>query len=262
VNGELAQAIALIAHGNSALRTGKTVSLEASNSTFKFVRDVRFSYSTGGKAKEIASRTEDWFSWLASHQVRRLRLGPSGSRGPLPAHIASSFAGGGEWLIRAESESTNQDWIAGWAFGEQGSPRPWRVEYLGYQSTAAWPDERRSLSDASGKLRNALVAAGETAAAMNEPGWDEWFRQALTQFDNDNPVARFHDDALPAGYTLEARQLYATAVGSWVFGGMGSWNDVVLDDPDLKRRYDEVSADLYSAILRAFEAVLDSGSPA
>jgi hypothetical protein len=43
---------------------------------------------------------------------------------------------------------------------------------------------------------------------------------------------------------------------------MGSWNDVVLDDPDLKRRYDEVSADLYSAILRAFEAVLDSGSPA
>jgi hypothetical protein len=258
VNGELAQAIALIAHGNKALRTGESVDLEASNSTFKFVREVHFGYSTGGKANVIASRTGDWFSWLASHQVRRLRLDPSGSRGPLPAHIASSFAGGGEWLIRAESESTSQDWIAGWAFGEQGSPRPWRVDYLGYESTAARSDERRSLRDASEKLRNALVEAGETAAAMKEPGWDEWFRQALAQFDNDNPVARFHDDALPAGYTLEARQLYAAAVGSWVFGGMGSWNDVMLDDADLKRRYDEVSADLYSAILRAFEAVLDT----
>jgi hypothetical protein len=258
VNGELAQAIALIAHGNEALMTGKSDDLETSNSTFKFVHEVRFSYSTGGKANEIASRTQDWFSWLASHEVRRLRLGPSASRGPLPAHIASSFAGGGEWLIQAGSESTNQEWIAGWAFGERGSPRPWRVDYLGYPSSMAWPDERRSLRDAGERLKKALVEAGETAAAMNERGWDEWFGQALAQLTDPNPSARFHNDALPAGYTLETRQLYAAAIGSWVFGGMGSWNDVMLDDPDLKRRYDQVSADLYSAILEAFEAVLDS----
>src|SRR4051794_262143 len=42
------------------------------------------------------------------------------------------------------------------------------------------------------------------------------------------PTAPYHPDILPsAGYTLAARQLLAGAVASFVFGGMGSWNDVV-----------------------------------
>lgn len=61
--------------------------------------------------------------------------------------------------------------------------------------------------------------------------------------------------------TRAARQVFAAAVGAWVFGGMGSWNDFFVEDENLRQRYEEVSESLFRSALAAFEAVLES-SPA
>ncbi|MBW3624663.1 MAG: hypothetical protein KY468_14755 [Armatimonadetes bacterium] len=49
------------------------------------------------------------------------------------------------------------------------------------------------------------------------------------------------------GYSLLARQLLATATQAYVFGGMGSWNDIGFEG-SLQREYEKVSADLYEVI--------------
>jgi hypothetical protein len=61
----------------------------------------------------------------------------------------------------------------------------------------------------------------------------------------------------PRGFSESARRLLATAARSWVFGGMGTWNDLTFDGSE-EEAYEEVSAELYDAVLGAFVAAANS----
>lgn len=105
-----------------------------------------------------------------------------------------------------------------------------------------------------------LTAARKVADDLAADDWRDWFTTALDQLTADEPHGRYHDDALPpSGYSRAARQVFAAAVGAWVFGGMGSWNDLFVEDENLRQRYDEASESLFRSALAAFEAVLESG---
>ena len=57
-------------------------------------------------------------------------------------------------------------------------------------------------------------------------------------------------------YSLEAKQILVCADIAWVFGGMGSWNDVVhVDDYDLYRR---LTGNLYDTICKSLAAAINS----
>ena len=59
----------------------------------------------------------------------------------------------------------------------------------------------------------------------------------------------FHPDLLPdTGFSLEARQILASAAQADVFGGMGSWNDMGFEQVDTQREYKKVTKELYEAI--------------
>jgi hypothetical protein len=64
-------------------------------------------------------------------------------------------------------------------------------------------------------------------------------------------------DLLPAAYPAAARMLSATASAAWVFGGMGSWNDLSFQGP-LREQYERVSEDLYLAALDALVAATNA----
>lgn len=73
--------------------------------------------------------------------------------------------------------------------------------------------------------------------------------------DSPSPEPPYHPDMLPqTGYSVEARQLLAMATRSWVFGGMGSWNDVGFGDPDVQAEYEEITSRLYGAVVDAIRA--------
>ena len=77
-----------------------------------------------------------------------------------------------------------------------------------------------------------------------------WFEDALALGDSPSPDPPYHGDMLPqTGYPLEARQLLAMATRSWVFGGMGSWNDAGFSDEDVQAHYQEITKRLYRAVL-------------
>ena len=66
------------------------------------------------------------------------------------------------------------------------------------------------------------------------------------------------DEFIPHGlYSKEARQLIETAFSSWVFGGMGSWNDQAFSGDD-QDEYQMLSSDLYDAICRAIVSGVNS----
>jgi hypothetical protein len=52
-----------------------------------------------------------------------------------------------------------------------------------------------------------------------------------------------------AGYEVIARRALAMATRSWVFGGMGSWNDVGFYDADTQAEYRRVSEHLFQAVV-------------
>jgi hypothetical protein len=54
---------------------------------------------------------------------------------------------------------------------------------------------------------------------------------------------------------LAARRLLAIATNSWVFGGIGSWNDLGFVED---QRYQSVSEPLYGAMMNAFLASVNS----
>jgi hypothetical protein len=66
-------------------------------------------------------------------------------------------------------------------------------------------------------------------------------------------------DILPAsGYQLEARQLIAGCTHAWVFGGMGSWNNLGFSDKALQVEYNRLSDDLYDCVKLASAAATNS----
>lgn len=261
MNGELAELVALIAYGNLALHgQASTEALESSNSTFKFVNHVAFSWIEDDRAKEIAVSVNDWFHWLRQRDVGRLRLAVKEHAGPLPGHVAVAFAGAGEWAVLADEKRGAQEyWVSRWSATESGSARPWSVLHLGRAVREKWPHELQDIAMASHRLDAALRAAEEVGRLIGVGSWAQWFADAREQLASDRPIARFHNDAVPAvGYGLSARRLFAGAVGAWVFGGMGSWNDLYVDDPSLRERYNSVSEALFRALLGSLAAVLDS----
>ena len=45
-----------------------------------------------------------------------------------------------------------------------------------------------------------------------------------------------------------AQRLFSASYNGWVFGGMGSWNDMYFEPKSENARYYSISSDLYSAI--------------
>jgi hypothetical protein len=89
--------------------------------------------------------------------------------------------------------------------------------------------------------------------------WIPWFTDALALLSSPDPVPPQYPDLLPpSGYPLRARQLLAAAGRGWVFGGMGSWNDLRPDDGEL---YEGVTQAYFDAVMNSVVAATNSAPP-
>lgn len=270
MNGELAQVVALVAHGNVFLG-GDTNSaapdLLRTNSTFRHVSSVKFArYRDRGERSgtEVAADVPAWFRILREAGVRRLwHVAFGWERRDAPEHQMAGFAGAVPVAIQGDLREAFELWYPAWRYEKGSEGAPWAVEYRSLmfnESHARRPD----LGAVKTRLGAALVRAERFARGAGEAtlGWAEWFSKALALLDDAAPVAPFHPDILPAeGYGLEARRLMAAAVQAHVFGGMGSWNDVWLEGEELRREYESVSAELYDAVKVAAVAAPNSFTP-
>lgn len=264
MNGDLANTIALGLHGSAWLAsgTGRAPALERSNSTFGYVDVVEFASATvRGHTAEPVTGTAAWLKGLKESGVNRLWLvvfakAPSAE----PPHEAVAFAGGGQWALLSDGERPTL-WVPSWTYANphDRDNRVWNIRYSGHALDASAAPHRPEVTAATEALRHQLVGAADFARANELAHWASWFDGALALMEAESPEIAYHPDIAPRGaVSAEAYRLLAMAVQAWVFGGMGTWNDVWLEDEGAQARYAEVSSSLYRAILDACVAATNA----
>jgi len=262
VHGELAQLIAIAAHGSAWLagRTGAAPpELEGASSTFQYVRGVRFELAGSLlKSSIISDDVADWFAGVRRRGITRLWLAIPGSGGVDRKLLA--FTGTTAWyLVGTTRKNQGEVWRAAWTVGDGDDPdhRIWDVDYRGRRMFEAAPPPS-NMADAAERLKAALTRA---AAFATDQGIDEWaalFDAALKLGDAPDPVPPYHPDMFPpTAYGRPARRLLAMATRSDVFGGMGSWNDLGFEPGGATLEYEEISAELYATVAAAFMAAVN-----
>ena len=256
MNGELAQAIALAAHGSVWLRDPSSDPPDLStSSTFDYVQSISFVLDE----LEVADRVAGWFAGLRTRRIERVWLEiPDETQGRrwLADHLASAFAGGGRWLLVATSHTSAEAWRPSWSVDRDSNDRRiWRVIYVGQRIAQGFPVSS-AIGETTATLREVLTAA-RAFAAPNLPDFVEPFDHALAALDGREPGPSYYDDMLPPSYPPSAQRVVAACAHAWVFGGMGSWNDAGFSEEALNDEHSDLSRRLWQAITSAVVAAVN-----
>jgi hypothetical protein len=151
-------------------------------------------------------------------------------------------------------------WRPDWApISDCVSERPWRVEY-DCHVTAESPPIVVDLHTAHVRLASVLDDAILFAKRNRIPLVAD-LSKAKIALSAARPSIPLYPDVLPPSrYSIEAKRLFACAAHAWVFGGSGSWSDVVLK-PVAHAEYRQRTRDLLSSVVYAIEAAVNSGMP-
>lgn len=259
------RSFALVAVGNAAL-AGGDVSAFWPSPLLRFYKQIEFVIAHGGdKYTPVAPDPLAWFAKLKDMGCAGLRLhtAPMQQRPGLPAQrermLVGMVGGGPRWLIEAVYPSRAEVWEGFDRLGDRNDPAQqiWLSAYL-----------------MLGEIDKQDAADRDVAAARKEVGAALKDIEALARdiegapFAEDFAIARaVLDGAAPTYPNLEfleiteldqsARHLLAASAQAWVFGAMGSWNDVGVENA-LQQRYEDTSEALFVALQRAVTAVANT----
>lgn len=158
-------------------------------------------------------------------------------------------------------KNQSEFWIARWEVWNQKAPerRIWRVTYGRVGEATSNSHQYQRLSTAEGRLLKALRAIHTFSEKHNCGGFTNSFAKgiaAVTQSERHG----YHKDLSPAGFLSgKAEAILDASQSAWVFGGMGSWNDMGFDGADGKE-YERVSEELFQSIQDAICVAANSVS--
>lgn len=270
MQGPIAQIIALTLYGNAAVQ-GHSQGVEdffPSNSTFTFCEYVKFVdlSNVNGMLKEtsFAETPNAWINKIKDDGVSALRLiyGPSGDENISDRMLVGFVGGGGRWLIETISPTGSDYWEARWEVGNRDHPekRIWQVTYgrvAAKQTTR--PVNARRIGQIKADLSSKLKDIAAFARQHNLDGFANAFDNGYAALHSDNPNNEvYHKDISPKEFlSLEANQLLAASQAAWVFGGMGSWNDMGFEGAD-QQKYERLSDELYQLLNESYLVAVNS----
>jgi hypothetical protein len=269
VTGTTAQFISLACYGNALLRGIPIADFSPGNSTFQFCDSVNFvevSKNFFGKTKEVlvASNPVAWFEYLKHKTIHGLKLSWKPGNDPnLAGRMAAAFVGGGgTWELEAVGKNDySQLWLSRWEVGNQNAPdrKIWRVTYGRVGETKTSGLGETDLNRIEEELRASLQNIHEFALRINCGGFAEYFLRALDTLENkSNPSKLYHRDLAPDGLlSPQAARILEACQHAWVFGGMGSWNDMVFEGEE-QQRYDSVSERLFKSLHAAIPSATNN----
>lgn len=273
MTGTLAQLIALTAYGNDYIRTGKApADFDTANTTFRFCSRVDFKgfkkplFSSQLREYVVAGKPTEWFRYLRADSCMYLRLYYQSSKDQTMANdhkMAGFVGGGGTWLIEAIYKNYSNYWANRWEVGDKDAAdqKVWTVSYgltAPKQHTTNRQFDNQKIRD---KLRQTLTRISTFANSKDLSFWSErFFDKARSVLDSGTPSDGFyHYDLVPLeNYPLAAQQLLFAAGSAWVFGGMGSWNDLGFDSSEINAEYERLSGELYAGINEAVIAAVNT----
>lgn len=254
-----------MAVGNAALRGRDVSGFGPSDPLFRYTASLDFlTPRETGPLKHVASGPVAWFQKLQRRRCTGLRLHCAPMQqnqklGEVEEHKLVGLVGGGpRWLIEPVYGDHSELWEGFDRVGDQNAPdkKIWQSAYILIGEAESAPRVDADVRSASGALNDALRAIEPVARELPGAPFAAAFaagRAALAGADPEPPPSFTRFTTL----TPEAIRLLQAAGRSWVFGAMGSWNDIV-PAPALKPRYEQASQALFAALKRATLAVANS----
>jgi|SRR5262245_27706557 len=260
MNGPIAQLVATTCYGNASLRRVADIPrFFPDNSTCQFCERISFveiKTPLIGKQREltIADTPDEWFRYLKNREAYGIRLIHQRQNNPeISDRMSAGFVGGGGiWALGVRFRGTTEYWMSRWEMSNQDDPdkQIWRVTYgrVGRQAGIFLPG--------LGKIavRSDFISALLQIRAFSEKhncDFTGFFSRALKSLKENSSEHEYHNDLWVPGTLSESSQAILDAAQSaWVFGGMGSWNDMMFNG-DEEREYERVSEQLFSALIGA-----------
>ena len=271
MTGSLLQLMTIVTYGNLYLHSNyREKKFYPSNPTFQFINQVKFSISADSFQQVITREFTDpneWFELLKLANCQQLYLFYSTHKNPeLPDHVSVAFAnGGGNWHIVANFKEYSTFWNEHWTLNNDRTDRNkvWNVTYnevLNNQPSLQY--QKNSLISEYSQLNEVLENIECLAIRNNHLNFAECFRDGINALQADDPTTyNFASELiLDKGYTLKARQIIVAACHSWVFGGMGSWNDISIKEEDSHEDL-ILSRKLFSLLNLGIEKAINSFDP-
>jgi hypothetical protein len=272
MTGILAQVISLTSYGNAFLQAGElTEDFYPSHSTFQFCNKVDFKnflkriFSSSPREVLMANDPNEWFRVLKKNGCKKIRLfyQPTDNKEPIPDYkLAGLVGGGGTWMIETIYGRYSHYWFNRWEVTKKDDPdgKIWSVSYAMTDKDQPVTDVQKDIRETSSLLEQSLIAIADFADVQQLSAWGDVFKKARAVLNSTDPAGDYyhHDLLVEKHYSLIARQLLFAAGAAWVFGGMGSWNDLGFDTVEDNKKYDEVSAGLYAAINQSVLAVANA----
>jgi hypothetical protein len=255
------QNVAFVAYGNAFLQ-GKKVVFAKNNPAAKYYRNISFRKGFSfdpilAPEKMLAKNPNDWFRYLKEEGFERLylvRLPISGLAIPQKIKEALSNLYEKAWFILAQRKRKYTFWHSQW----EAVAGDLQIYYYPIITDSQidvtdLPVLKKAKDDFTAVLTE-LVAFTKENKLSN---WEQVFQKALDYFTITDQSAILLEDLLPDNcFTLEAYQLFAACDQAWVFGGMGSWNDVTqVSDYE---KYKQLTTRLITAIYNSLAAIANS----
>lgn len=272
MNHPIAQFVALTCHANALLQGRFTTSFWPGNSTCIFCDAVRFvhvSKTPFGKMREegVAETPDAWFGYLQAAQVSAIRLSSTPQKRPKIAdRMSAGMIGGGRtWTMEARGRDGKRAvWLSRWEVWDQNAPerRIWRVTYYGARVKPSGSPPATDLEAVAGRLRSALEDVHGFSQRHRCGGFTDSFAQAIDALESRGAKRHgYHRDLAPDGVLPAiAASLLDACQPAWVFGGMGSWNDLAFQGED-QTEYERTSARLFAAVTEAIQAGANASGP-
>jgi hypothetical protein len=215
----------------------------------------------------FANDPVQWISELRDTGAIGLRIHHFAGNNPQIADRMSVgfVGGGGRWLIETLRPKLSDMWEARWLVGNREDPerKIWDVAYCRVDQDRAHLSFRgERLATLKNDLDIALSRIEAFAARKDLETFAKVFQGARSVLSSDGPLLQtYHSDLAPTtDIPLEAKQLLAAAQTAWVFGGMGSWNDVTFEGQD-QAEYALVSQHLFALLNQVICSAVNSSPP-
>ena len=261
MNGSIAQLVALTCHANAFIKNIDVGKFFPKNSTCKFCDYIKFVESNKtlfgiNQKKQVANNPNEWFGYLKNKSANGVLIfrSPQNNSRFSDRMSAGFVGGGGTWVMEVVYPMSSEFWIARWDVWNQDAPeqRIWRVVY-GLAKRGKTSQLNDNLIEKEQELIESLKEIKEFSEEQNCGGFTECFKKGLEALGR-GVKKGYHQDLSPKGLLLEKAELMLDACQSaWVFGGMGSWNDMGFDG-DAQKTYERVSDRLFNAVTESIVA--------
>ena len=259
--------LALVAVGNAALAGRDVAGFWPDAELFRYSKSCDFRVVGEGRDTLAASNPLAWFETLRG-ECTGLRLHhaprPRGPKQTLPVEerMLVGFVGGGPaWLIEVVRAEQSQIWQGYDRLGDRNDPQQkiWLNTYLLQGETAPQSLSVTPLKVVTQSLTQVLTEIEALARKMDAENFAEAFNTARLTLDgkDDAALAPWADFARWADFGVEQRRVLQAALQGWVFGGMGSWNDIGAPK-ELAGEYDRLSEQLFRSLCDSVCALANS----